>query len=85
MKKFLAVIGGVFAAVSIVAVAAVILKKIRLSFSIESAADDDLGFDTDDFGDVSVSIDEDKPEPSEEQSAETTEETTEEPASADAE
>ena len=45
MKKFFAILGGIVAATSVLAIAAVILKKIKLSFSIESAADDDFGFE----------------------------------------
>lgn len=62
MKKTLAVIGGIVTAASIFAVIVVILKKIRLSFTIESA---DEVFDFDDEaqtnGDISVSIEEDIP------------------------
>lgn len=57
MKKILAIIGGVVAATSIIAIAAVILKKIKFSFCIESA-DDEFDFDPDGVGDISVSIDE---------------------------
>lgn len=64
MKKTLAIIGGIFAAASIFTVIVVILKKIRLSFTIESA-DDSFDFE-EDGGDISVSIedesDEDIPE-----------------------
>lgn len=57
MKKTLAVIGGIVAAASIFTVIVVILKKIRLSFTIESA-DDNFELEEDN-GDISVSIDED--------------------------
>lgn len=61
MKKTFAIIGGIFAAASILTVIVVILKKIRLSFTIESA-DDNFDFE-EDGGDISVSIeDEDIPE-----------------------
>jgi hypothetical protein len=57
MKKTLAIIGGIVAAASIFTVIVVILKKIRLSFTIESA-DDNFELEEDN-GDISVSIDED--------------------------
>lgn len=61
MKKALSIIGGVVAAASIFTVIIVILKKIKLSFSIESV-DDDFNFEGDyDNGDISVSIEEDEP------------------------
>lgn len=84
MKKFFAILGGIVAATSVLAIAAVILKKIKLSFSIESAADDDFGFDSDDFHDVSVSIDDSMKEGPEEP-AETEEKTETEEKKADAE
>lgn len=59
MKKTLAIIGGIVTAASIFAVIVVILKKIKLSFSIESA---DEAFDLEDearLGDISVSIEDD--------------------------
>lgn len=76
MKKFFAILGGIVAATSILAIAAVILKKIKLSFSIESA-DDDFGFDSDDFHDVSVSIDEDSEEKKDSEETEEPKETDE--------
>ncbi len=59
MKKFFAVLGGLVAATSIVAVAVVILKKIKLSFSIECA--DEIS-DFEESGDdrVSVSIEDEE-------------------------
>lgn len=62
MKKTLAIIGGVVTAASIFAVIVVILKKIKLSFTIESA-DDTFDFDDEanTSGDISVSIEEDIP------------------------
>lgn len=57
MKKIFAIIGGVVTAASIVTVIVIILKKIKLSFSIESV-DDALEFDDNlDMGeDISVSV-----------------------------
>ena len=54
---FCAAEGGIVAAASIFTVIVVILKKIRLSFTIESA-DDNFELEEDN-GDISVSIDED--------------------------
>lgn len=56
MKKFFAILGGIVAATSVIAIAAVILKKIKLSFCIESA-DDDFDFESDASDDISISID----------------------------
>lgn len=57
MKKIFAIIGGVVTAASIVTVIVIILKKIRLSFSIESV-DDALELDDNlDMGDdISVTV-----------------------------
>ena len=63
MKKALSIFGGIVAAASIFTIIVVILKKIKLSFSIESA-DDEFNFEGDySNDDISVSIEE---EPSEE-------------------
>jgi hypothetical protein len=57
MKKIFAIIGGVVTAASIVTVIVIILKKIKLSFSIESV-DDALELDDNlDMGDdISVTV-----------------------------
>lgn len=62
MKKFFAILGGIVAATSVIAVAAVILKKIKLSFCIESAADDDFDFESDGADDISITIDDSIPD-----------------------
>ena len=60
MKKALAIIGGIVAAASIFTVIIVILKKIKLSFTIESA-DEDFDFEGDYSNeDISVSIEDDE-------------------------
>lgn len=57
MKKIFAIIGGVVTAASIVTAIVIILKKIKLSFSIESV-DDALELDDNlDMGDdISVTV-----------------------------
>ena len=61
MKKALAIIGGIVAAASIFTIIVVILKKIKLSFTIESA-DEDFDFESDySDEDISVSIEADEP------------------------
>ncbi len=61
MKKALAIIGGIVAAASIFTIIVVILKKIKLSFTIESA-DEDFDFESDySDEDISVSIESDEP------------------------
>lgn len=65
MKKLLAIIGGIAAIGAIVAGVLLVLKKIRLSFTIETN-DNDFDFE-DENDDIFVSI-EDEEAPSEEES-----------------
>lgn len=62
MKKLFSIIGAIVAAAAVFTVIAVILKKIKLSFSVEFA-DGDNAFDCAceaDAQDVSVSIEDEK-------------------------
>ncbi len=59
MKKFLSILGGIIAAASILTAIAVILKKIKLSFSIEYS-DDDLFENDENEKDISVTVEDEK-------------------------
>lgn len=61
MKKFLSILGGIIAAASILTAIAVILKKIKLSFSIEYS-DDDLFENDENEKDISVTVEDEKDE-----------------------
>ena len=58
MKKALIIIGSILGAVAVITAIIVILKKVKLKFSIDNTAD---GFDfEDDHDDISVSIEDDE-------------------------
>lgn len=60
MKKFYYIVGAVVTAAAIFGIIAVMLKKIRISLSIEGI-DDEILEETDD-GEVTLSIEDDEPE-----------------------
>ncbi len=58
MKKALIIIGSILGAVAVITAIIVILKKVKLKFSIDNTDD---GFDfEDDHDDISVSIEDDE-------------------------